>query len=113
MGPLSGVRILDLTSVLMGPYATLQLGDMGADVIKVETPEGDIVRQIGPTRTPGMGGMFLHTNRSKRSIVLDLKRPDGRDAVLRLANTADVLVFNMRPQALARLGLDYESFKAV
>lgn len=113
MGPLSGFRVLDLTSVLMGPYATLQLGDLGADVIKVEAPEGDIVREIGPGRTPKMGGMFLHTNRSKRSIVIDLKRPEGRDALLRLAATADVMVFNMRPKALARLGLDYESVRAV
>ncbi|NNM72768.1 CaiB/BaiF CoA transferase family protein [Enterovirga aerilata] len=112
-GPLAGIRVLDLTSVLMGPFATLQLGDLGADVIKVEPPEGDIVREIGPGRGPKMGGMFLHTNRSKRSIVIDLKRPEGRDALLRLAATADVMIFNMRPKALARLGLDYGSVRAV
>jgi crotonobetainyl-CoA:carnitine CoA-transferase CaiB-like acyl-CoA transferase len=113
MGPLAGIRVLDLTSVLMGPYATLQLGDMGADVVKIEAPEGDIVRQIGPGHTPGMGGMFLHANRSKRSVAIDLKHPEGRKALLKLAETADVFVVNMRPKALARLELDYARLKAV
>lgn len=105
--------MLDLTGVLMGPYATLQLGDLGADVIKVEPPEGDIVREIGPGRTPKMGGMFLHTNRSKRSVVIDLKRPEGREALLRIAATSDVVVSNMRPKALARLGLGYDELREV
>jgi len=113
MGPLSGITILDLTSVLMGPYATQILADMGANVIKVESPDGDIVRQIGPGRTPGMGGMFLNTNRGKRSIVIDLKHPEGREALLRIAEKADALVYNVRPQAMERLGLDYESIAAV
>ncbi|WP_346915723.1 CoA transferase [uncultured Roseibium sp.] len=108
MGPLAGLRILDLTSVLMGPYATQILGDFGADVIKVESPEGDVVRQIGPARHDGMGPLFLNTNRSKRSIALDLKKPSGRDALLKLAEKADVLISNVRPRALARLGLSYE-----
>lgn len=113
MGPLDGIKIIDMTSVLMGPYATQMLGDYGADVIKVESPDGDITRQIGPTRHPGMGPIFLNANRSKRSIALDLKAPAGRDALLRLASTADVLVYNVRPQAMARLKLDYDSVAAV
>src|SRR5260370_28156046 len=108
MGPLQGVKIIDLTTVLMGPYATQMLGDYGADVIKIETLDGDVTRQIGPTRHPGMGPVFLNTNRSKRSICIDLKKPKGRDAVLRLIASADVLVYNVRPQAMARLQLRYD-----
>lgn len=113
MGPLAGIKILDMTSVLMGPYATLQLADMGADVIKVEAPDGDLVRQIPPSRNPGMGALFLNANRNKRSICLDLKQPAGREALLALAAQADVLVYNVRPQAMARLGLSYEDVAAV
>jgi len=112
MGPLAGIRVIDLTSIIMGPFATQALGDMGADVIKVEPPEGDLVRQIGPARHAGMGPMFLNANRNKRSIVLDLKQPEGKAALLRLAERADVLVYNMRPQAMARLGLGYETLAA-
>ncbi|WP_434621936.1 CaiB/BaiF CoA transferase family protein [Azospirillum sp. B2RO_4] len=112
-GPLHGVRILDLTSVLVGPYATQILGDLGADVLKVESPAGDNVRGIGPMRHPGMGAIFLHANRSKRSIVLDLKAPDGRQALLDLARGADVLIHNVRPRAMARLGLSYADLAAV
>ena len=102
-----------MTSVLMGPYATQTLGDYGADVIKVEAPDGDITRRIGPARHPGMGPVYLNANRSKRSIALDLKTEAGRTVLLRLAATADVLVYNLRPQAMARLKLDYESVAAV
>lgn len=112
MGPIDGFTILDLTTVLMGPYATQILADMGANVVKVESPDGDIVRQIGPGRTPGMGGLFLNANRGKRSIVIDLKSTDGRDTLLRLAETADAIVYNLRPQAMARLRLDYETLAA-
>jgi crotonobetainyl-CoA:carnitine CoA-transferase CaiB-like acyl-CoA transferase len=107
-GPLHGIRIVDLSAVLMGPYGTQTLGDMGADVIKVESLEGDLVRQIQPARNPGMGHVFLNTNRSKRSLAMDLKSPQGREALLRLVKDADVLVYNMRPQAMGRLGLTYE-----
>lgn len=112
-GPLSGVRVLDLTSVIMGPFATQMLGDLGADVIKVEPPAGDVMRQSGPMRNPGMGHFFLTTNRSKRSVVLDLKQPDGRDVLLQMARQSDVLVYNIRPQAMARLGLAYDDLRAV
>lgn len=112
-GPLQGVRIVDMTGLLMGPYATQLLGDMGADVIKVESPQGDNVRDLGPARNPGMGSVFLHANRNKRSIVLDLKQPAGRAALLRLAESADVFICNVRPEAMARLGLSYEEVAAV
>ncbi|HEY0294995.1 MAG TPA: CoA transferase [Bordetella sp.] len=113
MGPLAGFKILDMTAVLMGPSATQVLGDMGAEVIKVESPDGDMVRQIGPSRHPGMGPIFMHVNRSKRSIVIDLKQAQGRALLLRMAARADVLVYNMRPQAMARLGLTYEALAGV
>ncbi|SPB14583.1 acetyl-CoA acetyltransferase [Caballeronia novacaledonica] len=112
-GPLNGVRIVDLTTVLMGPYATQILGDLGADIIKVEPPAGDNVRGLGPKRNEGMSGIFLHVNRNKRSIVLDLKIEAGREALLRLAADADVLIYNVRPQAMARLRLDYETLARV
>lgn len=113
MSALRGIRVLDLTAYLLGPFATQILGDMGADIVKVESHEGDIVRAIGPTRSPGMGGIFQQNNRNKRSIVLDLKQPAGRDALLRLSAKADVFVYNVRPAAMARLGLSYEALAAV
>ncbi|MCW5751494.1 MAG: CoA transferase [Alphaproteobacteria bacterium] len=112
-GALSGYRIIDLTSVVLGPYAMQILGDHGADVIKVESPEGDLVRQIGSGRTAGMGPIHLQVNRNKRSIVLDIKKPEGRTALLRLAETADVFVHSMRPQAIQSLGLGDAELRAV
>jgi len=112
-GPLAGVRIIDLTSVMMGPYATMILGDYGADVIKVESPDGDVMRHAAPMRHPGMGAMYLQGNRNKRSIVLDLKKANGREALLRLAAAADVLVHNVRPAAMARLRLGADDLLAV
>jgi crotonobetainyl-CoA:carnitine CoA-transferase CaiB-like acyl-CoA transferase len=104
-GPLAGVKIVDLTSVMMGPYATMILGDYGADVIKVESPDGDVMRYAAPMRHPRMGAMYLQGNRNKRSIVLDLKKAGGREALLRLSANADVFVHNVRPAAMARLKL--------
>jgi crotonobetainyl-CoA:carnitine CoA-transferase CaiB-like acyl-CoA transferase len=96
----------------MGPSATQILGDLGADVVKVEAQAGDTMRLIGPWRHEGMGPLFLQANRNKRSVVLDLKTPEGERDIARLANRADVLVSNVRPQGLARLGLDYDSVRA-
>jgi len=112
-GPLEGVKILDLTTVVMGPFATQILAELGADVIKVEPHEGDNMRHPGPMKNPDMGYMFLGLNRGKRGIVLDLKHPAGREAMLRLVAAADVLIYNVRPQAMARLGLSYEAVSRV
>ncbi|HYC38716.1 MAG TPA: CoA transferase [Usitatibacter sp.] len=107
-GPLQGLRIVDMTSVVMGPYATQIMGDLGADVVKVESGSGDTLRQNGRGRHPGMGPLFLQMDRSKRSIVLDVKKPEGLEALLALLATADVFIFNLRPASMKRMGLDYE-----
>lgn len=105
--PLDGVRVIDFSNMLMAPYASQILGDMGADVIKIESPDGDPIRGIGPSRHPGMGAIFLNVNRSKRSVVLDLKKEAGLAAMLDLIEDADILLYNRRPQVMERLGLDY------
>jgi crotonobetainyl-CoA:carnitine CoA-transferase CaiB-like acyl-CoA transferase len=107
-GPLQGIRIVDLTSTLLGPYATQHLSDLGADVIKIESPDGDIRRRLGPERHLGMSAPYMLVNRGKRNIVVDLKKPAGRAVVLKLCETADALVHNSRREAMARLGLAYE-----
>jgi crotonobetainyl-CoA:carnitine CoA-transferase CaiB-like acyl-CoA transferase len=112
-GPLHGVRVLDLTSVVMGPFATQILAELGADVIKIETHEGDNMRHVGPLRHPGMGHLYINLNRGKRAIVLDLKQAEGLEAFMRLVPQADVLVYNVRPSAMARLKLAYEDVRAV
>lgn len=113
-GPLEGVRVIDLTSVVVGPLATQILADHGADVIKVESKAGDLVRVMnGKSVTPGMGAKFLHLNRNKRSIVLDLKQPAGLAALQKLLARADVMLWNNRPQSMARLKLSYADVRAV
>lgn len=112
-GPLDGVRVVDLSSVVMGPFAAQILGDLGADVVKVEPPAGDLTRLTLPQRSPGMGSLSLNVNRNKRAVALDLKSTEGREAFLALVRTADVLVTNMRPGALARLHLSYAELAAV
>jgi crotonobetainyl-CoA:carnitine CoA-transferase CaiB-like acyl-CoA transferase len=110
---LDGIRVLDLTSVVVGPAATLRLADLGAEVIKIESPGGDLLRTLGgPSPSGHMSGKYLHFNRRKRSVCLDLKRKEAREALLAILATCDVLVSNIRPEALARLGLDAASCRA-
>ena len=113
LGPLTGIRVIDLTINVLGPVATQILGDMGAEVIKVETPSGDPMRQIGVSNTGTLGPFFQTTNRNKKSIILNLKKPECKRALLELSKTADVFVHNMRQAATERLGIDYEVLKAV
>ncbi|MEY2995148.1 MAG: hypothetical protein RL357_2083 [Pseudomonadota bacterium] len=107
--PLSGLRVLDLSTVIFGPYAAQWLGDFGAEVIKVEAPGGDSTRRLGPSLEPDMAAGFLGSNRNKQSIGLDLKTQEGREALGRLVATADVFLHNMRPQKIAALGFDAET----
>jgi len=111
-GPLAGVRVIDLTVNVLGPVATQILGDMGADIIKVETPQGDPNRDTGPHRHAGMSAMHMNMNRNKRSVTLNLKRPEAREALTLLVKDADVFVHSMRPSAATRLGIDYAQISA-
>jgi crotonobetainyl-CoA:carnitine CoA-transferase CaiB-like acyl-CoA transferase len=113
-GMLEGVRVVDLTSVVIGPLCTQILADHGAEVIKVENPEGDVGRFLGGKGiSPGMAPKFLHLNRNKRSLCLDLKKPAARQAVVRLIERADVMTWNVRPASMARLGLSYDDVRAI
>lgn len=113
-GPLAGVRVIDLTQFILGPYATQTLGDLGADVIKVEEPSGDRQRSNGKApKSKEMGPGYIAFNRNKRSVGLDLKTDEGRDTLRRLVATGDVFIHNMRPAAVARLGFSYEQVKAI
>ena len=112
-GPLDGIRIIDLTSVIMGPFATHILADMGADVIKVERPEGDTFRGYRPLRHEGMSGGFLHLNRNKRSIVLDLRAIDDREVLDRLIKTADIFIHSLRPDSIVDLGYSYDRVRTL
>ena len=112
--PLEGIRVVEMTSVVLGPYACQMLGDLGADVVKIEPPGGDTNRNLGPhSNHRDMCSMYLGCNRNKRSVALDLKSERGKQAALDIMKNADVVVHNFRPQAMARLGLDYEAVKAV
>jgi formyl-CoA transferase len=112
-GPLEGVRVVDMTMNVMGPYAAQILGDMGADVCKVEPPEGDTLRGVGPSRSKGMGPYFINLNRNKRSLALDLKKEQGSAVLRRLLRQADVLLYSFRPKAMERLGLSYAEVAAL
>jgi crotonobetainyl-CoA:carnitine CoA-transferase CaiB-like acyl-CoA transferase len=112
-GPLAGIKVVDLTTVLMGPYATRILGDFGADIVKVESLDGDVIRYANRGRSKGMSNLFLNNNRNKRSLALNLKHDAGRDVLLRLAERSDVLISNIRPGAMARLGLSFDELVEV
>lgn len=111
-GPLDGIRVLDLSSVVLGPLATQTMGDMGADVIKIEAPAGDTTRYTGPKRSPDMAALFMGLNRNKRSLVLDLKQEAAREALWRLIDGADVFLHSIRPQAIDKLGFGPEAVLA-
>src|SRR3954453_7982883 len=108
---LNGIRIVDFTTTYLGPYATQFLGDMGADIIKVEPLDGDVGRSPRPSRSPEMGAGFLNTNRNKRSIAVDLHTQEGRVIATKLIASGDAVVHNMRPAAAAKLGVSFEDAK--
>ena len=112
-GPLAGVRVIDLTAMVMGPYCTQIMADMGADVIKVEPPQGDNTRYISVGPAPGMSGVFVNVNRGKRSVVLDLQTDAGTRALRALVETADVFIHSMRGKAIAKLGFSYDDVAAI
>ena len=112
-GPLKGIRVLDLTGVLLGPFATQTLGDWGADIIKIEPPQGDLLRNSGVSRNRGMASVFMGANRNKRSVCLDIKTPEGAEILRRLIPTADVLATNIRPAGMARAGFGWEDCAAL
>jgi crotonobetainyl-CoA:carnitine CoA-transferase CaiB-like acyl-CoA transferase len=112
-GPLAGVRVVDLTAMVMGPYCTQIMADMGADVIKIEPPEGDSTRYISVGPAPGMSGVFVNVNRGKRSVVLDLRAEPGKTALRRLSERADVFIHSMRAKAIAKLGFGYDDVAAI
>jgi crotonobetainyl-CoA:carnitine CoA-transferase CaiB-like acyl-CoA transferase len=112
-GALDGIRVVDLSSVIMGPFAAQLLGDMGADIIKVESREGDQMRVVGPRRNEGMASVFLNINRNKRGMVLNLKDSGGREVLDRLIAKADIVIQSNRTSAMKRLRLDYDSLKAI
>jgi crotonobetainyl-CoA:carnitine CoA-transferase CaiB-like acyl-CoA transferase len=112
-GPLAGVRVVDLTSVVMGPYCTQIMADMGADVIKVEAPEGDNARYISVGPAPGMSGVFVNVNRGKRSVVIDLVTDEGKAALRGLIGQADVFIHSMRSRAIVKLGFGYDEVAAI
>ncbi len=110
---LKGIRILDLTAVILGPYGAQILGDLGAEIIKIEGPDGDSMRPIAPVAAPGLSAIFANNNRNKRSVVLDLKSPGGKHALQKLIPTADVLIHNMRQDALDKLGFGFDVARAL
>jgi crotonobetainyl-CoA:carnitine CoA-transferase CaiB-like acyl-CoA transferase len=112
-GPLQGVKVVEMTSVVLGPWACQMFADMGADVVKIEQPRGDSNRALGASQSPGMGAFYMTCNRNKRSIVLDLRVPGARDALLSMVKHADVFIHNNRPQVMAKLGIEYADLKKV
>ncbi len=112
-GPLAGVRVVDLTAMVMGPYCTQIMADMGADVIKIESPSGDNTRYISVGPVTGMSGVFVNVNRGKRSVVLDLRDEAGTRALQGLIQTADVFIHSMRFKAIAKLGFSYQDVAAI